>query len=98
MVMAESLSRLGDMEGAEEFATRAGRETLHELDGAWIDEILKVRARIAYARGMKKECLALLKQAWTAAPDFRRAPLAALAGEIRAGRDVQFRIRRPCSS
>ena len=51
--MAESLSRLGDIEGAEEFATRAGRETLHELDGAWIDEILKERASIAYARGMK---------------------------------------------
>lgn len=98
VIMAKSLSRLGDIDRAEEFAAMAGKETVHELDGAWIDEILKVRAGIAYAKGCIDDCLSLLMEAWAAAPEFRRKTLTALAGEIRAGRTVRFRIRRPCSS
>ncbi len=98
IVMAESLSRLGDIERAEEFAAVAGKEMMHELDGAWIDEILKIRAGIAYARGCTDDCLNLLREAWVAAPEVRRKNLTALAGEVRAGRAVMFRIRRPCSS
>ena len=90
VVLAESLLHIGDIDRAEEYAIMAGKETLRILDGAWIDEILRIRARIAYAKGNTKECLSLLRDAWAAAPDCRRTAINTITADIRSGRAVQF--------
>ncbi|MBO4503117.1 MAG: hypothetical protein J5707_05685 [Candidatus Methanomethylophilus sp.] len=92
VVVAKACLAMNDLQGADAFAVSAC-DAMREIgDAKDIDEILKVRAEIAYRRGHKDEALALLGKANAAAPPYRQKVLQNLisalsepAGEIRFG-------------
>ena len=75
VIVAKSCLAMGDLKGADGFAVMAC-DAMHEIgDAKDIDEILKIRAEIAYRQGHKDEALALLGKANAAAPPYRQKVL-----------------------
>ena len=92
VTVSKACLAMGDLKGANGFAVMAC-DTMREIgDAKDIDEILKIRAEIAYREGHKDEALALLGKADAAAPPYRKKILQNLisalsdsSGEIRFG-------------
>ena len=92
VLVSKSNLALGCTEDANDFAVIAC-DAMHRIgDAKDIDEILKIRAEIAYRTGRKDEALALLGKAKAAAPKYRQKVLENLisalsepAGEIQFG-------------
>ncbi len=83
VLMSRACVRVGDLQQADELAI-AACDAMHKIgDAKDIDEILKVRAEIAYRSGDKDAAYALLGKAKAAAPDFKKEDLQDLIDAVR---------------
>ncbi|MCQ2084763.1 MAG: hypothetical protein MJZ21_01290 [archaeon] len=75
ILMSQACARMGHMKEADDLAV-AACDAMHRIgDAKDIDEILKVRAEIAYKNGDRESALALLGKAKAAAPDYKKGLL-----------------------
>ncbi len=83
ILMARACVKKGDLKSADELAITAC-DAMHKIgDAKDIDEILKVRAEIAYRSGDKDAAYALLGKAMAAAPEFKKNDLQDLLDAIK---------------
>lgn len=75
VVMAQACLRQGEVNKADKLAV-AACDAMHQIgDAKDIDEILKIRAEIAYRTGNREDAVLLLGKAEAAAPGYRKKSL-----------------------
>lgn len=83
ILMARARVKKGELRSADELAITAC-DAMHEIgDAKDIDEILKVRAEIAYRSGDRDAACALLGKAMAAAPEFKKNDLQDLLDAVK---------------
>lgn len=84
VIMSKACVRAGDLIGADELAV-AACDAMHRMgDAKDIDEILRVRAEIAYLSGDKDLSFALLGKAKAAAPQFKKKEIQDIMDLVRS--------------
>lgn len=91
IIMSQACVRMGDLKEADDLAV-AACESMNQIgDARDIDEILKVRAEIAYKKGDRDSCYALLGKALAAAPEFKKEMYKHLMNNVQSP-DVRVRF------
>ncbi len=88
LVAAKALLASGDRDGAAQFLESAGKKLSDSGNASYMDDILILKAGIAYGRGRKDECLSYLNKALRACRnDLVKARIKNLIADVGAGKE-----------
>lgn len=87
LVAAKALLASGDRDGAAKFLDNAGKKLAEYNDASYMDELLILKAGVAYGRGRTDECLSYLNKALRACKnDLVKTRVKTLISDVGAGK------------